>query len=111
MQNKQKRQNASNELTRVIYLHALIRVIGETCFILNYYFLVKLSFRIKSNPASWSRGEAFVSGAGGPRFKSQAGQIKHTAANSLPLLQHFFERSRVARRRNDAMGAANSLHA
>ena len=35
-------------------------------------------------PASWSSGNAFVSGAGGLRFKSQAGQIGHSVANSSP---------------------------
>ena len=48
-------------------------------------------------PASWSSGNAFVSGAGGLRFKSRAGQIKHSVANGSPVLQHFFERSCVAR--------------
>ena len=47
-------------------------------------------------PACWSSGNTFVSGAGGPRFKSRAGQIKHS----------------VAHRRNDAeVGPANWLHA
>ena len=49
------------------------------------------------SPASWSSGNAFVSGAGGLRFKSRAGQIGHSVANGSPLLQHFFERSCVAR--------------
>ena len=31
----------------------------------------------------WSRGNAFVSGAEGLRFKSMAGQIGHLVANSL----------------------------
>ena len=55
---------------------------------------------------------AFVSGAGGLRFKSWAGQIVYSVANDSPLLQHFFEWSCVAHRRNDAeMGPANSFHA
>ena len=63
-------------------------------------------------PASWSSGNAFVSGAGGRRFKSRAGQFEHSVANGSPPLQHFFEKSCVARRRNDAeMDPANSLHA
>ena len=49
----------------------------------------------------WSIGNAFVSPAGGLRFKSSAGQIGHNAANGLPPLQHFFEKSCVTRR-NDA---------
>ena len=35
-------------------------------------------------PASWSSGNAFISGAGGLRFKSQAGQIGHSVVNSSP---------------------------
>ena len=44
-----------------------------------------------------SSGNAFVSGAGGLRFKSQAGQIGHSVANGSPPLRHFFERSCVTR--------------
>ena len=63
-------------------------------------------------PASWSTGNAFVTGAGGLRFKSQAGQIGHSVSNGSPPLRHLFERSCVARRRNDAeIGPANSLYA
>ena len=39
---------------------------------------------------------AFVSGARGLRFKSRAGQIGHSVANSSPPLRHFFERSSLA---------------
>ena len=46
--------------------------------------LKKLNFS-----ASWSSGNAFVSGAGGPRFKSLAGQIKHSVTNGSPSLGHF----------------------
>ena len=46
---------------------------------------------------SWSSGNAFVSGAGGLRFKSRAGQIGHSVANGSPPLRHFVERSCVAR--------------
>ena len=42
-------------------------------------------------PASWSSGNAFFSGAGSLRFKSRAGQIKHSFAKSSPPLRHFFE--------------------
>ena len=38
-----------------------------------------------------------VGRAGGPRFKSRAGQIGHSVANGSPPLRHFFERSCVAR--------------
>ena len=47
--------------------------------------------------ASGSSGNAFVSGAGGRRFKSRARQIGNSVANGSPSLQHFFERSCVAR--------------
>ena len=52
---------------------------------------------------SWSSGNAFVSGAGGLRFKFRAGQIGHSVANGSPPLRHFFQRSCVARaqRRGD----------
>ena len=46
-------------------------------------------------PASWSSGNALVSGAVSLRFKSRAGQIGLSVANGSPLLQHFFERSCV----------------
>ena len=46
------------------------------------------------------------------RFKSRACQIGHSVANGSPSLQHFLERSCVARRCNGAeMGPASSLHA
>ena len=62
--------------------------------------------------ASWSSGNAFVYGAGSLRFKSRPGQIGHSVVDGLPPLQHFFKRSCVAHKRNDAeMGPANSLHA
>ena len=49
--------------------------------------------------ASWLRGKAFISGAGGLRFKSRAGQIEHSVVNGSPLLRHFFERGFFASRR------------
>ena len=52
---------------------------------------------VQKEPASWSSGNAFVSGAGGLRFKSRAGQVGHSVANGSPPLRHFFERSCVAR--------------
>ena len=45
---------------------------------------------------SWSSGNAFISGAGGLRFKSRTGQIGHSVANGSPPLRHFFEWSCVA---------------
>ena len=62
--------------------------------------------------SSWSSGKAFVSGAGGLRFKFLASQIGRSVANGSPPLQHFFKRSCVAHRRNEAEeGPANLLHA
>ena len=46
--------------------------------------------------SSWSSGNAFISGAGGLRFKSRAGQITRSVANGSPLLRHFFKWSCVA---------------
>ena len=60
----------------------------------------------KNFMASWSSGNAFVSGAGGLRFKSRAGQIERSVTNgslrhndiyTVATLRHFFERSYVAR--------------
>ena len=63
-------------------------------------------------PASWSSGNVLVFEAGGLRFKSRVGQIGHSVAHDLPPLQHFFEKSCVAPRCNDAeMGPASSSHA
>ena len=45
----------------------------------------------------WSSGNGFVSGAGGLRFKSRAGQIGHSVANGSPPQRYFLERSCVAR--------------
>ena len=44
---------------------------------------------------------SLVSGAGGLRFKSRAGEIGHKVANDLLPLEHFFEKSCVTRRLND----------
>ena len=54
-------------------------------------------FRFICNLKIWWSGNAFVTGAGDLRFKSQAGQIEHSVANGSPPLRHFFERSCVAR--------------
>ena len=45
----------------------------------------------------WSSGNAFVFGAAGQRFKSQASQIGHSVANGLLSQRHFFQRSGAAR--------------
>ena len=50
-----------------------------------------------SQPDSWSSGNASLSGAGGLRLKSWAGQIRHSVANDSPQLRHLWERSCVAR--------------
>ena len=42
-------------------------------------------------------GNAFVSEAGGLRFKSRTSQIGNSVANGSPPLQRFFETSCVAR--------------
>ena len=52
---------------------------------------------LRISSPSWSSGNAFVSGAGGLRFKSRAGQIGHSVANGSPPLRLFFEWSCVAR--------------
>ena len=58
----------------------------------------KQLIKVDTQPTSClsGTGNAFVSGAEGLRFKSCASQIKHSVANGLPLLQHFFKRSCVA---------------
>ena len=61
--------------------------------------------------ASWSSGNAFVSGAGGLRFKSRAGQIGHSVADGSPSLRYFSERSCVARRNDAEIGPVNLLQA
>ena len=53
-------------------------------------------FKLFLEPASWWSGNAFVSEAGGLRFKSRTGQIERDVANCSPTLRHFFERSCVA---------------
>ena len=65
----------------------------------------------KTKPASWSSGNTFVSGAGGVRFKSRAGQVGHSVANGSQLLQHFFERSCAAGHNDVEISHANLLHA
>ena len=54
-----------------------------------------------TEPANRSSGNTFVTREVGLRFKSRAGQIGHSFVNGSPPLRHFFERSCVARRRND----------
>ena len=69
----------------------------RTTGIYPFYPHMLLEDEFLMSPASWSSGNAFVSGAGGLRFKSRAGQIRHSVANGSPPLRHFFERSCVAR--------------
>ena len=76
--------------------------------------LIKINRVVKlpPNTGHWSSGKAFASIAGGLRFKSRGGQIGHKIANGSLPLRHFFEKSCVARRCNDAeMVPINSLHA
>ena len=66
----------------------------------NYLFYPSLHIFLQETlvlPASWSSGNAFVSGARDLRFKYRAGQIGHIVANGSPPLRHFFEKSCVAR--------------
>ena len=49
---------------------------------MNFVIAGRQSFDELSGPASWSSGNAFVSGAGGLRFKSRGGQIGHSVANA-----------------------------
>ena len=62
-------------------------------------------------PISWSSGNAFFSGSGGLRFKSQAGQI----GTVLPTARHrcnISSKEAVLPGHNGAeMGPANLLHA
>ena len=62
-------------------------------------------------PASWSSGNAFVSGAVGLKFRSRARQI----GTVLPTARHrcnISSNGAELPKRNDAeMGPANSLHA
>ena len=55
---------------------------------------LRFTFRLVKfaiQPASWSSGNALVSGAEGLRCKSWVGQIGHGVANGSPPLRHFFE--------------------
>ena len=71
---------------------------------------LNLKRRLFAHAPSWSSDSEFVCGAEGLRFKSRAGQIRHSVADGSPLLQHFIGKSSLARTRNDAeMGLANSL--
>ena len=72
-------------------------------------FLVNL---LTDYAADHSSTTTLVSAAEGLRFKSRAGQIRHSVDNGSPPLRHFFERSCFARTPNDVeMGPINSLHA
>ena len=43
-------------------------------------------------PANWSSGNAFVSGPGSLKFKSQAGQIEHSFCQRLATAATFFRK-------------------
>ena len=60
------------------------------------FYYKRINFFYQETSNCWSSGNAFVSGAGGLRFKSRAGQMGHSVANGSPPLRHFFERSCVA---------------
>ena len=66
------------------FLFLLFVLCDGDCLIINIYVLQK-----KKIPATWSSGNVFVSGAGGLRFKSRAGQIGHSVVNGSPSLRHF----------------------
>ena len=66
------------------------------------YLCFCFSIRFYGKPASWSRDNVFVSGAGGLRFESWFGLIGHSATNGLPALLHFFKGGCVALRHSDA---------
>ena len=53
--------------------------------------------KLTLTPASWSSGNALVSGAGGLRFNYWSGIIRHNVANDSPPLGHIFEKSCVGR--------------
>ena len=78
-----------------------------------YFNIILFGTYGKAAPASWSSGNPFVSGAGGLRFKSRAGQMGHSVVNaSPPLRYYFFQSSCVAHSRNDTeIGSVNLLHA
>ena len=70
----------------------------QTLFLLykNSFMQMKiiLCFKWKAKlPASWLSGNAFVSGAWGPRLRSRAGQIGASVDNGSPPLGHFFKNS------------------
>ena len=60
--------------------------------------------------ASYSSGNAFVSGAGVLRSKSPIDHIGHSAANGSTPLRHFFAEPALLGRYDAEMGLANSLH-
>ena len=59
--------------------------------------------------ASQSSGNAFVSGAGGLRLKSRAGQSGHSVANGSPPMQHLLKEDVLPRRIDAEIGPKNSL--
>ena len=62
-----------------------------------------------TDQSSWSSDNASISGMGGLRFKFRNGQIEHSAANSLPPLQHFCRRSCGARAQQHGDGSCQFI--
>ena len=59
---------------------------------------------------SWSIANVFISVKNGLEFKSCAVQTRHSNADGLPLVCHFFKTSCSACRQNNVeMGPANAL--
>ena len=77
----------------------LFAILDFRFYIPVFDFKQLFSNQIIQLPASWSSGHAFGSGTVGLRFKSQAVQIRHSAANGSTLQRNFSERSCVARAR------------
>ena len=51
--------------------------------------------RVRIENRCWSSSNAFVSGAEGLRFKSEAGQIQHNVVNGSPPLRHLIFRKKL----------------
>ena len=75
--------------------------LGNKCIMLYLTFFSGNQMKSISGPASWLSCNAFISGAGGPSFKSRVGLIEQSVANGSPPLRHFFERSSITHRRTD----------
>ena len=79
-------------------------------FLLLFLVQVLQTTIIMIEPASWSSGNAFVSGAVGLRFESRAGQVGRSVVNGSPLLLHFFKEAALPGRNDAKMGPKNLLH-